>query len=369
MKKINKKGMTLIELVVSFAIIGVAIIYFFQTLYTVKKIYTSARDETNNYINVAYDFKILNQDFSLKEKEYKTTDYCKEYNLSCKEIKFAGYFSDKDLSDESDGIDGNKDARDAARDKTLKGYKLKVGYDTNKDGESDTFYYLYKIFRKLNDSNTALLMPYFPGETGSITGNNAGKYSSRYRVIAARGVGTVANYEYFKDITTDYSAKKGINIEFSMATNCDNAKNRTTFIFGENQEQVTYTGTNWDDANIYEKMDGRNATRNKNNPILDNKIVDPVNNIIYNRITYDGKHSFRYFDNNVEIEEPAAINKHTAFSIGENPLHLYASFSTPSEYTGKIKVKVELLSSNGDSLPDYCTAYTSINRIQKVNMY
>ena len=41
MKKLNKKGVTLIELIVSFAIVGVAIIYFFQTLYTVKNIYTN----------------------------------------------------------------------------------------------------------------------------------------------------------------------------------------------------------------------------------------------------------------------------------------------------------------------------------------
>ena len=33
--KLNNKGVTLVELIVSFAIVGVAIIYFFQTLSTV----------------------------------------------------------------------------------------------------------------------------------------------------------------------------------------------------------------------------------------------------------------------------------------------------------------------------------------------
>ena len=37
MRKINNKGVSLIELIVSFAIVGVAIIYFFQTLYIPQK--------------------------------------------------------------------------------------------------------------------------------------------------------------------------------------------------------------------------------------------------------------------------------------------------------------------------------------------
>jgi len=59
MKKLNNKGITLIELIVSFAIVGVAIIYFFQTLYTVKKVYNTARNETNDYVAVNYAFRIF----------------------------------------------------------------------------------------------------------------------------------------------------------------------------------------------------------------------------------------------------------------------------------------------------------------------
>ena len=55
MKKINNKGVTLVELIVSFALVGVAIIYFFQTLYTVKKVYADARLETNYYIRKEQD--------------------------------------------------------------------------------------------------------------------------------------------------------------------------------------------------------------------------------------------------------------------------------------------------------------------------
>lgn len=57
--KMNNKGVTLIELIVSFAIVGVAIIYFFQTLYTVKKIYSTAQSETNDYVKINYTFRVL----------------------------------------------------------------------------------------------------------------------------------------------------------------------------------------------------------------------------------------------------------------------------------------------------------------------
>jgi hypothetical protein len=57
--KLNNKGVTLVELIVSFAIVGVAIIYFFQTLSTVKKIYSDARNETNFYVKKDYDFRLI----------------------------------------------------------------------------------------------------------------------------------------------------------------------------------------------------------------------------------------------------------------------------------------------------------------------
>ena len=65
--KLNNKGVTLVELIVSFAIVGVAIIYFFQTLSTVKKIYSDARNETDFYVKKDYDFEnafIIDDDYS-----------------------------------------------------------------------------------------------------------------------------------------------------------------------------------------------------------------------------------------------------------------------------------------------------------------
>ncbi len=59
MKKLNKKGVTLVELIVSFAIVGVAIIYFFQTLYTVKTIYTTSEEETKEYVVKNYGLRLV----------------------------------------------------------------------------------------------------------------------------------------------------------------------------------------------------------------------------------------------------------------------------------------------------------------------
>ena len=39
MKKLNNKGLTLVELIVSFALVSVAMLYFYQTVSTVSKLY------------------------------------------------------------------------------------------------------------------------------------------------------------------------------------------------------------------------------------------------------------------------------------------------------------------------------------------
>ena len=59
--KNNNKGVTLIELIVAFAIVSVATIYFFQTVSLVKKMYANAREETNNYTNKTYAMRIVDR--------------------------------------------------------------------------------------------------------------------------------------------------------------------------------------------------------------------------------------------------------------------------------------------------------------------
>lgn len=56
--KLNNKGITLVELIVSFALVSVAVIYFYQTLVVVRKIYKTATVETQEFIDKSYDLKL-----------------------------------------------------------------------------------------------------------------------------------------------------------------------------------------------------------------------------------------------------------------------------------------------------------------------
>ena len=76
MKKLNNKGVTLVELIVSFALVGVAIIYIFQTLYTVKKVYADARFETNDYIRKDYTLRIAKANIEKGESICNKNEYC-----------------------------------------------------------------------------------------------------------------------------------------------------------------------------------------------------------------------------------------------------------------------------------------------------
>lgn len=86
MKKINNKGITLVELIVSFALVGVAIIYFFQTLYTVKKIYATSRDETQEFVDKNYALRILDAYIDAKSDDTSfnyLNGVCNDYHLGC----------------------------------------------------------------------------------------------------------------------------------------------------------------------------------------------------------------------------------------------------------------------------------------------
>ena len=85
MNRINNKGVTLIELIVSFAIVGVAIIYFFQTLYTVKKVYTTARDETNEFVAKDYALRLLDKYIDENGTTNLTSNFCDKI-VDCNDI-------------------------------------------------------------------------------------------------------------------------------------------------------------------------------------------------------------------------------------------------------------------------------------------
>lgn len=110
---LNNKGVTLVELIVSFALVATAIIYFYQTLYTVKKLYSQSQKETNEFVDVNYAYRIIDElnntfgneniscdiinDYKQKDNNFLVYDCEKiETNTLFKEIKFK--ISGKDYS-------------------------------------------------------------------------------------------------------------------------------------------------------------------------------------------------------------------------------------------------------------------------------
>ena len=90
MKKINNKGLTLIELIVSFAIVSVAIIYFYQTISTVSKLYATSRDDTNEYANSTYVLRLVDAYCNQSSNKFicgddinKAKKFCKKLNNEC----------------------------------------------------------------------------------------------------------------------------------------------------------------------------------------------------------------------------------------------------------------------------------------------
>lgn len=90
MKKLNNKGVTLIELIVSFMLVSVAIIYFFQTLYTVKDVYSTARRETNEFVAKDYAMRILDAYLDKNGKDANFTSFCGNYKLECSSVSKNG---------------------------------------------------------------------------------------------------------------------------------------------------------------------------------------------------------------------------------------------------------------------------------------
>lgn len=72
-RKLSNKGITLIELIVSFTLVAIAIIYFYQTLYTVKKLYSESQNETKEFVDVNYAYRIIDE---LNKNNLTSNDLC-----------------------------------------------------------------------------------------------------------------------------------------------------------------------------------------------------------------------------------------------------------------------------------------------------
>ncbi len=58
MRKLNNKGMTLIELIVSFVLVAVAATYFYSTLDVVVKLYKESTNETDKFVEEDYAIRM-----------------------------------------------------------------------------------------------------------------------------------------------------------------------------------------------------------------------------------------------------------------------------------------------------------------------
>lgn len=81
MNKLNNKGVTLIELIVSFAIVSVAIVYFYQTFISVSKLYKKAEKNTDDYVKLSYIYKLIDTKLDNSIRDYLEYEVDGEKNL------------------------------------------------------------------------------------------------------------------------------------------------------------------------------------------------------------------------------------------------------------------------------------------------
>lgn len=104
MKKLNKKGVTLIELIVSFAIVSVALIYFYQTIVDLHRMYKNSNKATDEFVNKDYALRVL--DAYIKENDVNDlSNVCSNYLLgycNTAEVTKDGVFSKVELKKGAD---------------------------------------------------------------------------------------------------------------------------------------------------------------------------------------------------------------------------------------------------------------------------
>lgn len=95
MKKLNKKGVTLIELIVSFAIVSIAMIYFYQTIVDLHRMYKNSNKATDEFVNKDYALRVLdawatnasNNLEDLLNTALTQVKICEKYSMACNDNK------------------------------------------------------------------------------------------------------------------------------------------------------------------------------------------------------------------------------------------------------------------------------------------
>lgn len=317
MNKVNNKGVTLIELIVSFAIVAVAIIYFFQTLYTVKTIYNDTMVETNKYVNKSYVIHFLNEYLSGKYLVFKNTkgsltseslfkNVCKKYHLDCQTFSLIE-IDDNIYESTISGL-------------TNGGYRIQNIEVTMLDGKKIIF--PIKSMTLNNNVNT-FVMP----------------------------VAFIASYDSNNNPTGFPDDLEGVKTNVIVATN------------GKTTDDNTMKATTMFET-VYNVNSGGSITID-----YDMSMSCPSPNQYYDELTNYTKISLYNVLTNEEISdtcESTLINKNINNEnrwINQNP----CEFRNLDEGEYKIKVSVERNNNNSAGKGIRCGVYTAINSVEILN--
>lgn len=121
----NKKGMTLVEIIISIALISIVLIFLFSLLVNVRDINSSSEVNTTYLINKALILKNIEEDLSKKEGTEITVKKCAITDLYSNYGNDDSYFNGKKENEANECIEFNFGGTDIAR--------LGIYYYKNKD--------------------------------------------------------------------------------------------------------------------------------------------------------------------------------------------------------------------------------------------
>lgn len=121
----NKKGMTLVEIIISIVLISIVLIFLFSLLVNVRDINSSSEVNTTYLINKALILKNIEEDLSKREGTEITVSQCEIKNLYSNYNNDDSYFNNNDDNKANECIEFNFGDSDIAH--------LGIYYYKNKD--------------------------------------------------------------------------------------------------------------------------------------------------------------------------------------------------------------------------------------------
>lgn len=254
MKKLNNKGITLVELIVSFALVSVSVIYFYQTVYTVRSLYSESQKDTQHYVKANYALRLADEYYTTGCKE--KTNYKKNVFLNAIDPGTLGAGKEENFCYVTFKVDGKqyklykepiviKDASSYGYDAMLIGDTNVLGDGTNKyfsfDGDGD-FIQLPTLPATIDWERGFIVE--FKVQTETKIVNNVERVPVHARILDfANGVINPTTGVYYGSnniyILNDYNSNNGNNIKIGGRQNASNDS-----YFGFIAENVGVTDVN-----------------------------------------------------------------------------------------------------------------------------